>query len=419
MKKKLNEKGQVIIFTTLAFVVLGFFVGMATDGGRGFLLKSELTRTVDAAAIAAASRITTGGQAAAEDAACDAARMNGVTDCSNLTVTQVTVNDASGNPKDAVRVSGTASTPTFFIRLGNLMGCSNCDVINVQASAVAAAGGLVDFAVNIDNTASMAGAKIANAKIGANALVDALLPSTGLSTSLITMVPFQGCYHTTPGSPSASSGCVDSDPYPFNGGMIVPLVNDTTRLHNGINALSAPGGSGTNVCNGLKEARIRLFQSGVARPNALRFIVQLTDAESNWNSAKAAYVYAGVKGVGCRYTGTSTNTDVRNRDLGDRAAALAAEIRDPTFAADGQAVGRSVKIFVIMYGPNATGSVPATCNTSLLTSSTTSPTSQTYTKNLARCIASSAGDLYLAPNAGDISAAFQQIINRLPVLLLN
>ena len=78
MKKKLNEKGQVIIFTTLGFVVLGFFVGMATDGGRGFLLKSELTRTVDAAAIAAASRITTGGLSAAEDAACDAARMNGV-----------------------------------------------------------------------------------------------------------------------------------------------------------------------------------------------------------------------------------------------------------------------------------------------------------------------------------------------------
>ena len=172
--------------------------------------------------------------------------MNGVTDCTNLVVTQVTVNDASGNPKDAVQVSGTASTPTIFIRLGNLMGCGNCDVINVQASAVAAAGGLVDFAVNLDNTGSMAGAKITNAKIGANALVNALLPSTGLSTALITMVPFQGCYHTTPGSPSGSSGCVDSNDYPNSGGMIVPLVNDTTRLHNGINALTAPGGSGTN-----------------------------------------------------------------------------------------------------------------------------------------------------------------------------
>ena len=77
------------------------------------------------------------------------------------------------------------------------MGCGNCDVINVQASAVAATGGLVDLAVNLDNTGSMAGAKIANAKIGANALVNALLPASGSSTTLMTMVPFQGCYHSS------------------------------------------------------------------------------------------------------------------------------------------------------------------------------------------------------------------------------
>jgi hypothetical protein len=264
----------------------------------------------------------------------------------------------------------------------------------------------------------MQGAKIQNAKIGANALVDALFPTTGLSTTLLTMVPFQGCYHTTPGSPSGSSGCVDSDNYPNNGGMIVPLVNNTTRLHNGINALTAPGGSGTNVCNGLKETRNRLFQSGVARPNALRFIIQLTDAENNWNAAKANWVYSGAVGVGCRYTGTSTNTDVQNRDLGVRTSALAAQIKNPTSndPTSGQQIGQTVKIFVIMYGPNATGTVP-TCNTSALTSGT--PTSASYTKNLASCSASSPGDVYLAPNASDISAAFQQIINRLPVLLLN
>ena len=417
MKRKLNEKGQVIIFTTLAFVILGLFVGMATDGGRGFLLKSELTRTVDAAAVAAASRFHKPSDLpAAEDAACDAARMNGVINCSNLVVTPVTANDAAGNPKEAIQVTGTASTPTFFMRLGNLMGCGNCDVINVQASAVAATGGLVDLAVNLDNTGSMAGAKIASAKIGANALVDALLPSGGSSTSLMTMVPFQGCYHTTPGTPPGSSGCVDSNDYPASGGMIVPLVNDTTRLHGGINALTAPGGSGTNVCNGLRETRIRLF-SAAARPNALKFIIQLTDAESNWNSAKATWVYPGAPGIGCRYTGSSPNTNVQNRDLGVRTADLAANIKNPTVAADGQAVGQTVKIFVIMYGPNATGTVP-TCNRTAL-AGPGSPTSASYTKNLASCIASTPGDVYLAPNATDISAAFQQIINRLPVLLLN
>ena len=141
MKKKLNEKGQVIIFTTLAFVVLGFFVGMATDGGRGFLLKSELARGRSMQRPSRRRRVSPPAVSpAAEDAACDAARMNGVTNCSNLVVTQVTVNDAAGHPKDAVQVTGTASTPTIFIRLGNLMGCGNCDVINVQATAVAASG---------------------------------------------------------------------------------------------------------------------------------------------------------------------------------------------------------------------------------------------------------------------------------------
>ena len=406
MKKKLNEKGQVIIFTTLGFVVLGFFVGMATDGGRGFLLKSELTRTVDAAAIAAASRITTGGLSGAEDAACDSARMNGVTNCSNLVVTQVTVNDAAGHPKDAVQVTGTASTPTIFIRLGNLMGCGNCDVINVQATAVAATGGLVDLAVNLDNTGSMAGAKIANAKIGANALVNALLPASGSSTTLMTMVPFQGCYHT-----STSGGCVDFDDYPTTGGMIVSLTNDSTRLHNGINALSAPGGSGTNVCNGLKRTRLKLFQSGVARPNALRFLILLTDAENNFQTG----LPAGTVDAAC-IPSPATATNAGNLNLGVKTNNLATQIKNPTSAADGQAVGQTVKVFVIMYGPNATGTVP-TCDASSLSSGTA--TSQSYTKNLASCIASTPGDVYLAPNATDISAAFQQIINRLPVLLLN
>ena len=40
-------------------------------------------------------------------------------------------------------------------------------------------------------------------------------------------------------------------------------------------------------------------------------------------------------------------------------------------------------------------------------------------KTLAGCIASSAGELYQAPNAADISSAFHQIISRLPVLLIN
>jgi hypothetical protein len=114
---------------------------------------------------------------------------------------------------------------------------------------------------------------------------------------------------------------------------------------------------------------------------------------------------------------SGNNDNARNLNLGVRTNDLATEIKDPTFSADGQSAGQTVKVFVIMYGPNATGTVPSNCNATGLSSG--GATSHNYTKNLARCIASSAGDVYLAPNATDISAAFQQIISRLPVVLVN
>ena len=405
---QMNQKGYVIVFTTLAIALLLFFVGLATDGGRAYLLRAELVRTVDAAAIAAASRINNGGLSAATSAACDAARMNGTTACSNLVVTQVTVNDASGNPKPGVKVTGTAVTPTVFIRAGKLFGCKfNCDNMTVRAAAVAAAGGTLDLVMDLDNTGSMAGDKITNAKNGANALVTAMMPSGTSSSAMVGLVPFQGCYKNT-----NPSGCVDSDEYPSNGGMIVSLTNDATKLQNGINALNAPGGSGTNVCNGLKRSRLKLFQSGLARPDSLRYLIVLTDAENNYRTGLPS---GSVDGA-C-IPNPNSETNAANLNLGVRTNTLASEIKDPTTTADGQSVGQLVKIFVIMYGPNATGTVPSTCNTSALSSGTA--TSQSYTKNLARCIASSAGDVYLAPNAADINAAFIQISSRLPVVLLN
>jgi Flp pilus assembly protein TadG len=405
MKRK-NEKGQALVFILLLFAVLLFLVGLASDGGRAYLLRASLARVVDAATIAAAAKLNSQGLTAAQNAACDSARMNGVANCGILNVTQVTTNDAAGNPKEGVKVTANVSTPTIFVAAGNLLGCTTCSIINVSVSAVATTGGTIDLVTNLDNTGSMAGSKITNAKIGANALVTALMPSGGSSTALVSVVPFQGCYRS-----STTGGCVDEDENPLNGGMIVSLTSDASRLHNGINALSAPGGSGTNVCTGLKKARQKLFQAGVARPNSLRFLIILTDAENNYDTNLPS------GGVDAACIPSGNNDNARNLDLGVKTNALATEIKDPGSDSDGQSVGQLVKVFVIMYGPNATGTVPSNCNATGLSSGTA--TSQSYTKNLARCIASSAGDVYLAPNATDISAAFQQIISRLPVVLVN
>ena len=58
--RKLNQNGSVFVFTTLTLALLLFFVGLATDGGRAYLLKAELVRSIDWAAIAAATRINIG-----------------------------------------------------------------------------------------------------------------------------------------------------------------------------------------------------------------------------------------------------------------------------------------------------------------------------------------------------------------------
>src|SRR5215467_9639301 len=76
--RKLNQKGSVLIFLTLAFALLGTFIGFAVDFGRAYLEKARISRLVDGAALAAAKVLK--GQAAYEAVAtraCDSMVMNG------------------------------------------------------------------------------------------------------------------------------------------------------------------------------------------------------------------------------------------------------------------------------------------------------------------------------------------------------
>ncbi|HEY6996660.1 MAG TPA: Tad domain-containing protein [Candidatus Binatia bacterium] len=397
--KNLNQKGQALIFVTLAFALLLFFVGLATDGGRAYLLRAELVRTVDSAAIAAAAKLNSGGLSAATTAACDAARMNGFTACGSLQVTQVTVNDALGNPKTGVKVRGAVSTPTIFVAAGKFFGCgSSCNQINVSAESVAVSGGTLDLVMNLDDTASMSsGGWLGPMKTGANALVDAVLPVSGSSPALLAMVPFRGCYNTT-----GNNNCKKSQDYPT--GSIASLTSSPSQLHNAINALPGTGGSGTNVCEGLTESRLKLFQSGLARTTSQKFLVLLSDTDMNYSQAASF--------ASCRPTSGGT----ANYKVNLLTYNVAQDIKNGTnVGTTGQLAGQTVKVFVIYYGADATGTVPANC-----TPPPTGTTSwNTTPKNLARCIASEAGDLYFAPTPSEVTAAFQQIIDRLPLMLVN
>ena len=80
MHKLKNQTGSFIIWLTLAFALLGTFIGFALDFGRAYLEKARVARLVDAAALAAAKVLK--GQPAFENAArraaCDSMSMNGV-----------------------------------------------------------------------------------------------------------------------------------------------------------------------------------------------------------------------------------------------------------------------------------------------------------------------------------------------------
>ena len=389
--KEINQKGQALIFIALTFVVLGLFVGLAIDGGRAYLLKADLARKIDPAALAAAAKISAG-LSAAQAAACNSAKMNGL-DCTGLTVTQVTVNTPGGGSTTGIRISATATMSTGFMHLGKLIGCGSvCDSVTVAASAVAAPGGSVDLIMNLDDTASMQSSGwIGPAKNGANALVDAIVPasSSGSSTAKASLVPFRGCYST-----SGSSGCENSQEY--SAGAIVSLTNSNTTLHSGINALTGNGGSGTNLCEGLSEARVKLFDLN-SRTNAQKFVVMLTDAASN-RSTSASF---------------SNCNGSSNDQLNLYAYKEAQDLKNGTnVGSTGQQAGQMVTIFVIFYG--SSGPSPANC-----TPPSPSATSWSTTPlNLGRCIASSAAEMYFAPTPSDLQAAFAQIISRLPVRLV-
>lgn len=419
-----REEGTFFAFVAIALVVLGLFVGLAVDAGRGYIMKAELERTVDSAAIAAASRLSSG-LTAAQAAACNAALMNGVP-CGNLTASAATVNDALGNPVSGVRVDASASTPTTFMRLAKLIGCgSGCNAVNAAASAVAAPGGTIDLVLDLDDTGSMSsGGWLTPAKNGANTLVNSLIP-TGVTSShptRVSLVPFRGCYHFNTSS-STYNECEDLDEYGGGGGDIVSLSFSNSGLHNGINALNGSGGSGTNVCEGLLETRRKLFQSGVARANASKYIIVLTDGKNEYGTpgpsfSKCTPSSGGTWAHKVNMLAINLANDIKlglavTNDGSQNGTALSPP-------GSGQTLNQTVEIFVIFYGASVTP--PANCGATIGSTSWDPPGSSgssTEGVNVARCVASTSSHLYVAPTPGQLASIFQQIASRLPVKLVN
>jgi Flp pilus assembly protein TadG len=182
---KTSEKGSVIILTALAGLVLIMVTGVAIDVGRGQLVESKLSSSLDAAGLAAGSTVNT------TNLTTDATKyMNA--NFQNYLKSQITALNVSVNSNNTViTLSATASVPTTF------MGIFGYNTMTASASSeiTRAVTGL-ELVMVLDNTGSMTQtingiAKIDALKSAATSLVNILFGGNNTTGKLwIGLVPF-------------------------------------------------------------------------------------------------------------------------------------------------------------------------------------------------------------------------------------
>jgi hypothetical protein len=340
---KLNQKGSVLIFLTLAFALLGTFIGFAVDFGRAYLEKARMSRLVDAAALAAAKTLQ--GQAGFEDeatrAACDSMEMNGAPVVISGTACVSTNSDATypvtffdapvqgGPPIRHVRVEGHEPMPTTFLRFLGWMVPGDFSKIDVAAAAEAGPERPVDLMLVLDRSGSMdveppgsSQTKFEMMKIAVKAFLDQKF--TG--NDRIGMISFsnRGCGTSTGGEFTGNICVPDVDLTDATAGNITMLKNrvdglDISNLTNTMEALRTARGPMGAVFNdpnrALSRKAVLLVTDG--KPTVMRI-----DNDSKCKQdpkTNASLPSPGATGSfpsGCLQSATSgSGTNVQRRNL--------------------------------------------------------------------------------------------------------
>ncbi len=273
-----NERAQILPIMALLLIVFIGLMGIAIDVGRIFIARTELSRAVDAAALAGVVELPN------------------ITNAHTKAATYITQNQSDASisfpittDQYQIKIAGQRSVPMFF------MGMFGFGSVAIHANATAGYGIVpLDVAMSLDATGSMHSGcnstetntggvcPIYEAKGAAKSFVNALLSGgAGSGNTIIGANAYRGCFNP----PRAQAACVTNS-------MTTNLSSNATTLTNGITniyAIGGPGqatsGSGTNVCLGLKKANDVIMGPGHhTAPNTLRFIVILTDGDNVYNA---------------------------------------------------------------------------------------------------------------------------------------
>jgi hypothetical protein len=396
-----TEAGQIFILTALWSIALFGLVGLAVDVGLMFVAKAELRRDVDAAALAAIVELPN------------------TTNVSTRATEYLAANDPQatlvsvGYPATG-QIQLNVSKQQRLVFLPLLPAISSILIggnsINITGFAIAGAGAAIDLGMSIDDTGSMDSGcnstqtdtdgtcPIREAREGAKVLIDIVGVGDGSGIAAGSMVPARGCYNS-----SGSGGCVD---FSGSGNKVIDLTTNKTTLVNGINALVAAGGSGTNICTGAFYSGDRVLNSPAARTNARKVVVILSDfANTGGSQTPFPSPYSSTK---CARSGSTTNAHINAQDR-------------KTLEEVNLHKAAGVEFFVIGYNISGTATTEA-CNSGNTWSTTILAGSQSGTRDsstdpwdrrLAKCVASSTAgtnDHYFeAPTSAALNAAFTQI----------
>ncbi len=189
-----DRRGAVAVFMAFAIVPMIGFVGIATDTGRGYLVKSRLSSALDSAALAGALVIFEKNRNADIQMYFDANFPPGYMDAT-IEGPMITVNRSS----ETITLTASATVPTSFMRVFGY------ETLTVTAKA-AATGKLtpLDVVLAIDMSSSMnrgvaggGGSRIEVARDAASDLIEILFGDSPKAPLNIGLVPWNGKVNVT------------------------------------------------------------------------------------------------------------------------------------------------------------------------------------------------------------------------------
>jgi Flp pilus assembly protein TadG len=246
-----SEKGVALVYATFILTGLMLFSGLAVDTGRAYVVKAQLSKSVDGAALGAARMLNTGNPRA------EAARIFKANFPSGYLGTEAS--DPTASPDffkiettesglNIVTISASATLPTTFMRVANV------DFVTVRSSGEATRR-MVDLSLVLDVSSSI-GFRWPAVRDAARSFINAFDPVS----DRIALVTYSNGAKVLSQMPAGRG---------FDKNALMAKVPNTL-----------PGGS-TNMVEGLYRGWDELRSVSPGEQSGLRVIVLFTDGASN------------------------------------------------------------------------------------------------------------------------------------------